>query len=972
MTLGQYRLEEKIGVGGMGEVFRAVDTKLERKVALKFLPEALRSDPEARLRLLREAKAASKLNHKNILTVHAVDEVDGHDFIVMEYIDGRMLDELITDGSLTTEQVVRIAMHVADGLMTAHQAGVIHRDIKPSNIIVTKQGQAKIMDFGLATWQGAAKLTREGSTLGTVAYSSPEQVQGRELDGRSDIFSLGAVIYQMITGQMPFPGEHQAAIVYSIVNEAPKPIADIKPGTPPGLQTIVAKALQKDPDKRYQSATEMLTDLKQEKHALNPSVISGPTPVPTPTPKKGILSPLTITAGAIVVLALILLILKPWRLEISSDQPAAAAVEDRLAVMYFENMAEPGDPKRLGEIAANLLITDLSESQFIQVVSSQRLYDILKALNMEGTKVIDKGVATQVAEKAGARWMLTGSILQVEPNIVMTTQLVDVKTGNAIASQQVTGQSGKTIFDLIDQLTVEIKGDLSLPQDAAGERDPEVADITTGSWDAYSLYLAGMDYFYQYKFTKAEENFRKAIAIDSTFAMAYYGLSMVRSITQMEQFDAINRAYEYIDRASHKEQEFIRAQYAIYHRNDDEALKHLEGIAAQYPDEKEAYFRIARLYQPYAHPQKTIAALQKAIAADSLFKDAYNVLAYQYEAVGEWESALWAINKYISLAPDEPNVYDSQGDLYSRHGDIDAAIASYRKALDLDSLYVISLENLGRRYVMIGDYAAAQQVCDRLIAHPDKNARSLGREILAMIPMRQGSFKQALRALDYGLETDRVESCLPINITIKLFLRARIGNQIADYRNAIIDAEACAKLIDEADPYDPFAHAARGLVAVIYANAGDTLKADSIATGLMTRFASADSIWPQPFWGMRGWYEYARHNYEAAIRAFTKSITYPSFTGWYGLAISYHKARRLADAVRAYERALQMYDDSRRGPFAVLIHYNLGVAYEESGWNDRAISQYETFLDIWKNADPGIREIADAKARLKKLRSASS
>jgi len=237
-TIAHYKITAKLGEGGMGEVFLATDTRLDRQVALKFLPALLQADPEARERLLREARAASKLNHKNILTIYAVESADGRDFIVMEYVDGRSLKDILdSHEAMPIDQVIRTVLQICDGLSAAHEQGIVHRDIKPANILLTSKGQAKITDFGLATWRGAIQLTKEGTTVGTAGYMSPEQIQGRKVDPRSDLFSLGVMLYEMLAGRRPFAGDHDAAITYSIINDIPEPLARFKSGLHPGLRS---------------------------------------------------------------------------------------------------------------------------------------------------------------------------------------------------------------------------------------------------------------------------------------------------------------------------------------------------------------------------------------------------------------------------------------------------------------------------------------------------------------------------------------------------------------------------------------------------------------------------------------------------------------------------------------------------------------------------------------------------------------
>jgi len=415
-TISHYQILEKLGEGGMGVVYKAQDTKLDRIVALKFLPKHLLCDEEAKTRFAHEAKAASALNHPNITTIHEIDEAEGECFIAMEYIEGKSIKELVEEKGLSIEEILRIAIQIAEGLSKAHQKDIVHRDIKSDNILLTHDGLAKIMDFGLAKLKGVTKLTKTGTTLGTLQYMSPEQAQGKEADHRSDIFSFGVVLYEMITGQLPFKGEHEAAVIYSIVNETPEPLARYKANVPEGLQRMVDKALQKDPNTRYQTAADITADLKGLQKETTGVV---------PKPKKNLL-PFLAPASVLFIIALLFLILKPFQVEVVPEKRAIAK-ENSLAIMYFENMVDKEDKERLGEIIANLLITDLSESQYMNVVSSQRLYDILKLLGREGEKKIDREVATRVATKAGAKWMLLGNILQVEPRTVITTQLVNVE-----------------------------------------------------------------------------------------------------------------------------------------------------------------------------------------------------------------------------------------------------------------------------------------------------------------------------------------------------------------------------------------------------------------------------------------------------------------------------------------------------------------------------------------------------------------
>jgi len=409
--VGHYKIISKIGAGGMGEVYLAEDTKLDRKVALKFLPSHLCQDDASRDRFTREAKAAAKLDHPNIVPVHEVSEFQGRPFFAMAHIEGKSLREVIKEGKLTVSEAVNLTMQICEGPNEAHTAGVVHRDIKPGNIIIDRKSKARLLDFGLATVTGEKKLTKTGSTLGTVGYTSPEQVQGEKTDHRSDLFSVGVVLYEMIAGRGPFEDEHEAAIHYNIVNEEPEPMSRYKTGVSGELQQIIDKALVKDPSLRYQHADDMLTDLRRLKLGVA-------------APSKKSFGKILIPA-AIVIIALLVLVLRPWKLEISSRQEVVAQ-ENKLAIMCFNNLADPGDSLMLGEIATNLLITDLSESEFLNVVSSQYLYDLLKQFGAKGSAIIDRNIASQIARKARARYMLLGKILKSAPYLELISKGVEI------------------------------------------------------------------------------------------------------------------------------------------------------------------------------------------------------------------------------------------------------------------------------------------------------------------------------------------------------------------------------------------------------------------------------------------------------------------------------------------------------------------------------------------------------------------
>ncbi len=956
-VISHYEIIEKVGEGGMGVVYKARDTKLGRTVALKFLPPQLICDSEVKARFEHEARAASALNHNNITTVHDVDEIKGQCFICMEYIDGKSIKELVRQQTLSVDRVVEIALQIGEGLNAAHKKEIVHRDVKSDNVMLTAEGVVKITDFGLAKLKGATKLTKTGTTMGTLQYMSPEQAQGVEVDQRSDVFSFGVILYEMITGQLPFRGEYEASVIYSILNETPEPLARYKANVPEGLQRIVDKALQKDVSTRYQSAAEVVADLKGLQKETRVVIAAKP---------KSKLLALVIPAFVVSVIALLFLILKPFRVQVVPEK-SAIAKENSLAIMYFDNLVDVEDEERLGEIVTNLLITDLSESEYVNVVSSQRLYDILKLLGREGEKKIDREVATQVATKAGARWMLLGNILRVEPQTVITTQLVDVETGQVKASQRIDGEPKEDVFSLVDKLTIEIKNDLSLPTEAQQEPDRSIADVTTHSPEAYRCYLEGLDYAKKFQGRKAEECHQKALKHDSTFAMAYFRLSNLYQGSEHRRMLA--KAVEYSDGASLREKHYIMAAQAWASQGWAKYVEELHKLVERYPEEKEALLKLGNYYVDSRLFDQGVHYLNKAIEIDSLYKLAYNSLAYAYTYMGDFEKSIVAMNKYISLAPDEPNPYDSRGDIYAWFGKTEQAVESYKKANQISPDF--STGKLGHMYLFRREYAKAESCYKGLASGSEKGQRSRGRTYLALIPLYQGKFERALTILDNGIAADKMEQ-VEIGLSLsKNHFKRDIYKQKRELNRALNESEMIVEVYRR--DYPNVVAYERSNYAALLAENGDFEKAEEVSGALRKDIEEKDKTEISSYWWTTGSIEFAKGNLEASVADLERAAQGSSetFFSLYSLGRAYLEMGRVGEAVAKFEKALSRYDDGSRVHrivWAAKVHYLLGLAYEKSGWNKKAIDQYEEFLDIWRDADPGIPEVEDARERLAELK----
>jgi len=956
-TISRYRIVEKLGEGGMGEVYLAVDTELERKVALKFLPQQVAYDPEALARFKREARAAAALNHPNIITVYEVGRHEDQSFIAMAYVDGEPLSDELKRG-ITVERALRIGIQACDGLEKAHQAGIVHRDIKPDNMLIDSDGRIKILDFGLATFGESGGVGSKESTAGTAHYMSPEQARGEEVDARSDVFSLGAVLYEILTGKRPFKGAHVEAVRYAILNENPEPPSSLNPDLPAELERVVLKALSKDRYERYPSAGELGADLE----AVSGQVSAG---------KARFSSKRLAIPGTIILLAIAaLFVINPFKVKISSEQDAVAG-QNTIAVMYFENLAQQGDPQRLGEIITNLLITNFSQTPSLKVVSSQRLYDILKIKGQEGAKVIDRTTATEIAKTAGARWMMLGSILQVEPHLVVTSQLIDVETGNIAKSQRLTGTPGESVFELVDRMTGDTRTDLALSIPDGEEQPKPLVDVSTNDLDAYRYYVEGLELEFKYYSVEACESFRKAVENDPTFAMAHYhcAVNALRDGNIRAGQASLEEAVKYADRVSEKEQLYIRALETAWGNRKDEAIAMWKQIAERYPDEKEALWNLASQYNAGGDYKTSLEYYQKILTIDPFHKGTYNSLAYLYDKMGDFEKSVKAINRYIELAPDEANPYDSRGDLYAFHGDIDRAIASYRKAVEVKPDFYASVIKLGNMYLYKGQYDRAEAHYQKLLDSEDPAIRSKGRCYPAVVKWYQGRLQEALDALEIAIVADKADRYHAEQHLKKFSIRSEIYTDRKLFDRALTESRIRFDILKQLFPR--FSATIDLELASVCANNGDISQAESLVGTYESVLDTLSQDAQRSFYRAKGIIALKNRDPESAAAYWKEAdrLLPDDFGTGHDIATAYMRSNRVNEAIALLEKALERFDDSRlRSPYlAARAHYTLGCAYQKAAKKDEAIEQFRLFLKICDNADPELDEVPDAQKRINDL-----
>lgn len=968
----RYRIVEEIGRGGMGRVYKAEDKELGITVALKMIRPEYSSSPRFIKRFKKETLLARSISHENVIRIHDLGEVNEIKFISMEYIKGQNLKGFIcTSGTLTVETTISITRQICEALRVAHQKGIAHRDLKPQNIMIDNNGKVYTMDFGLAISIEAQEDSLSRGIIGTPQYLSPEQAKGEKADQRSDIYSLGIIIFEMLTGKRPFEAETAAGYIQKHIYEMPPSPSETNPLIPPFLEKIILRCLEKDREKRYQSVEEILKDLEEQK-------VESRILIPRPRVKKLLKFAYFIPLILLIALGIYLLIgrKKPVIPSISAGGRIS------VAVMYFENNTGDKSLDHWRKSLSDLMIQDLSQSKYIRVLTGDRLFNILRQLKLLEAKTYSSEDLKRVAALGRANHILVGNYSRAEDTFRINTILQNVVTEELIGSKREEGKGLGSFFSMVDELTIWTKSKLNITRhEIAADIDREIGKIITSSPEALEYYIKGKQYYQEGEFQESNEALEKAVEIDPGFALAYKRISenycYLDKIDQAKKY--IQKALSLMDRVSDRERYLVQGfAYTVLEDSSEKAIETYKKMLKYYPDDEDGNTYLGAIYREMEEWDMAFERFEKVLKVNPVI--ACENLALFYRAKGLYEKAREILQANQHNYFNQALFHWDMGLIYLCQGRENLALLEIENALSFDPDYYLGTKLMGHIYHIQSNFQAAEYYYRQLIDKNDSLSQLDGRFWLAHLYLTQGQYENCKNEIIQGITESKKFRLKPGKLSFLLFL-AYLNLQTKDLDEALDASDHAEENATEINFTMDIILALhfRGLIHLEMKKINEAKNTAEQLKQLIEKTGKQKHMrYYHHLMGMiaqnKNMTSFAIEDFEKALSLLPHQyeVTDKHAFYLYPLALSYYQLGDLEKARKQFEKIVSLTTGRIHwGDIYARSYYWLGKIFQKKGWTGKAIENYEKFLQLWKDADPGLPETMDAQKQLAALRNAS-